>query len=163
MNPNLEQYLYRAEEQYLQSNELDDYRGYLAQFAEKVKVYEIIREQEIFLFKILADELQEQYPEERSQVLCEAISQWSLVLKYCCMAMILDNPEYLTARVDHWLRELISLRAEPQMDQLLYTTLVEILPEVLLDEQVALIQPFIEQVKELSGLTSESAQLLEIG
>ena len=163
MNPNLEQYLYRAEEQYLQSNELDDYRGYLAQFAEKVKVYEIIREQEIFLFKILADELQEQYPEERSQVLCEAISQWSLVLKYCCMAMILDNPEYLESRIDHWLRELILLREEPQMDNMLYTVLVEILPEVLLDEQVALIQPFLEQVKDLSGLTSDLEQLLKIG
>ena len=163
MNPNLEQYLYRAEEQYLQSNELDDYRGYLAQLSEKVKVYEIIREQEIFLFKILADELPEQYPEERSQVLCEAISQWSLVLKYCCMAMILDNPEYLESRIDHWLRELILLREEPQMDNMLYTVLVEILPEVLLDEQVALIQPFLEQVKDLSGLTSDLEQLLKIG
>lgn len=163
MNPKLEKFLYLAEEQYLQSGELEEYQHFLQQLTKKVEVYELLREQEVFLFKILADELQEQYPDERTQVLSEAISQWSLVLKYCAMAMILDNPHYLAARIDGWLRELMQLRSIPKIDEILYSTLVEILPEVLLDEQIALIQPYVDQVKELSGLPSETTQLVEVG
>lgn len=163
MNPKLENFLNLAEEQYLGVDQMDNYRSYLATLAQKIEVYEILRDQEVFLFKILADELEEQYPDERSNVMCEAISQWSLVLKYCAMAMILDNPEYLSIRVDNWLRELIELRNIPQIDKILYETLGEILPEVLLDEQIALLHPYLEQVKELSEVSSPSSQLLGIG
>lgn len=160
MNITLEKFINLAEEQYLPADEIENYRGYLAQLGQKVQVYEIIRDQEVFLFKILADELQEKYPDERSDLMIEVITQWSLVLKYCAMAMILDNPDYLSTRVDNWIRELIHLRSIPQMDKILYGTLIEILPEVLLDEQIALIQPYLDQVKDLSELGAKSSPLL---
>ena len=162
MNPTFEKFLNLAEEQYLPCNEVENYRGYLASLEKKVEVYEIVRDQEVFLFQILADKLQEKYPDERHNMLCEAISQWSLVLKYCAMAMILDNSEYLSMRIDNWLRELIQLRSIPQLDKILYETLVEILPEVLLDEQIYLIQPYLDQVKVLSEVGATASQLLGI-
>ena len=161
MNPTLEKFLYLAEEQYLQADQIADYRTYLASLAKKVEVYELMRQNEVEIFKILASDLQEKYPDERSSILCEALSQWSLVLKYCCMAMILDNPDYLSTRVENWLRELIQLRSIPQMDDMLYATLIEILPEFLIDAQIDLLKPFLEQVKDSVLSHAETAQLLE--
>ena len=166
MNPKLDRFLYLGEEQYLQSSELADYQAYLAELEKKVKVYEIVRDQEVFIFKILATELQEKYPEERSHIICEAISQWSLVLKYCCTAMLLDNPEYLESRVENWLKELIQLRAVPQMDEILYDTLVEVLPEVLTDAETAFLKPYLEQIQKAIGLAEEleePEELLSLG
>ena len=163
MNPKLDRFLYLGEEQYLQSGEIADYQAYLANLERKVKVYETVRDREVYLFEILATELQEQYPEERSYVICEAISQWSLILKYCCTAMLLDNVEYLESRVENWLKELIKLRSIPQMDEMLYTTLVEVLPEVLIDEELALLMPYLEQVQQAISPTQDSETLLSLG
>lgn len=164
MNPKLEKLLYLAEEQYLQSDQIETYNRFLAQLAEKVTVYETLRDQEIFVFKILADELQEEYPDETSPVLGEALSQWSLVLKYCSMAMLVDNRNYLTARIDNWLKEQIQMRAMPEMDKLLYDTLIEVLPEILLDQQVALIQPYLQHVNSLIELDAKKSEpLLAVG
>ena len=163
MNPKIDRFLYLGEEQYLQSSELAEYQAYLATLEKKVKVYEIVRDQEVYLFEILATELQEKYPEERSHVICEAISQWSLILKYCCTAMLLDNPEYLESRVDNWLKDLIQLRAIPQMDSILYDTLVEVLPEVLTDEETSFLKPYLEQIQQAIGLSQESEELLSLG
>lgn len=160
MNPKLDKFLYLAEEQYLQSPEIEDYKKFLVELAEKVYVYEVMRDKEEFLFNILADELQEAYPDERSQVLGEALTQWSIVLRYCCMAMILDNPEYLSLRLDNWVRDNIELRSSPAMDKLLYETLIEILPEVLIDEQCALLMPYLDQVQSLAGLEAKEETLL---
>ena len=163
MNPKLDRFLYLGEEQYLQSSELSNYQDYLAQIESKVRVYETIRNREVYIFEILATELQEKYPEDRSHLICEAISQWSLILKYCCTAMLLDNPEYLESRVDNWLKDLIQLRSIPQMDEMLYSTLEEVLPEVLTDEETAWLKPYLEQIQKSIGLAQDSEALLSLG
>ncbi|NJN23185.1 MAG: hypothetical protein HC810_00645 [Acaryochloridaceae cyanobacterium RL_2_7] len=162
MNPKLNQYLYLGEEQYLQSSELKEYQSYLSQLEEKVKVYEIVRDKEIFLFKILATELQERYPEERTSLLSESLSQWSLVLKTCCTAMLLDNEKYLEARVENWLKERIKNREVPQIDETLYETLIDILPEILTDIELSFLQPYLKQLQTSMGFGSENQELLAV-
>ena len=163
MNPTLSEFLYLGEDQYLSNENLDEYQAYLSQLEKKVRVYEIIRDQEVFLFNIVATELQESYPEERSHIICEAISQWSLILKYACTAMVLDNAEYLVARSENWLKELIKLRSIPKIDEILYQTLIEILPEVLTDEEKGFLTPYLEQVWQAVRGSSESEELLVLG
>lgn len=163
MNPNLDKFLYQGEDQYLSGDELVEYQAYLSQLEMKVKVYEIIRDQEVFIFKILATELQEKYPEERTHLLSEALSQWSLILKYACTAMVLDNSEYLASRANNWLKELVQLRSIPDMDNILYQTLVEVLPEVLTDDENALLLPYLKQINECITIKEDSEELLAIG
>ena len=159
MNPKLNRFLCLGEEQYLQSGEVQDYQAYLSQLGEKVKVYERIRDKEVFLFKILASEVQERYPEERSSLISEALTQWSLILKTCCTAMLLDNTEYLEARAENWLKAWLQNRDIPQIDELIYNNLLEILPEVLMDGEVSCLKPYLERMWHLIGMQSESQTL----
>lgn len=146
MYPEIETLLYKAEDHYLQPLEVELFRRQAQSLAQRLETYELVREQEIAIFQPIADQLLEIYPQQEKAVE-RALKHWLTVWRYCAMAMLLNNSEFLQQRLLEWLTELVQARQTLAIETSLYQLLQRHLQELLSEEQWGLLQPFLEQAK----------------
>ena len=119
----------------------------------------MLRTQEINIFQSVANEILKSFPQEQQETLERVLKHWLSVLRYCAMAMLMNNPEFLQRRVLEWLVDLVQVHQTQKIDMALYQSLQSQLQNLLTDQQLALLQPFLEQAKETLLGTSGSIQL----
>jgi len=147
MQPELEAFLYEAEERYLSKEEIKNFQENIQLFKQRLATYENLREQEIEIFQPVADKLLAKFPEDNPKILEKAIKHWLSVMRYGAMAMLLNNPEYFQRRLLEWLTPTIKANQLETVEKTLYDLLQKQLKEALPEEQLTLIQPFLEQAK----------------
>ncbi|MBR8827939.1 MAG: phycobilisome protein [Gomphosphaeria aponina SAG 52.96 = DSM 107014] len=147
MQPELEAFLYEAEERYLSQEEIQDFQAHIDRFKQRLATYENLREGEIAIFQPVADRLSEKFPTEKDDILEQALKHWLAVMRYSAMAMLLNNPEFLQRRLLEWLTPSIQAHQLETVEKKLYELLQKQLKELLPEEQLALMQPFLEQAK----------------
>ncbi|MGK7872230.1 MAG: phycobilisome protein [Xenococcaceae cyanobacterium] len=160
MHPDIEELLYKAEEEYLQTPEIELFKHHVASLAQRLETYECLRDQEIAIFQTVADRLLEAFPQENPQLLERALKHWLSVLRYCAMAMLLNNPEFLERRLLEWLGDLVQAHQMESLETKLCQLLLSRLKEVLSEQQLALVQPFLEQAQ--TTLLGDNA-LIQVG
>ncbi len=147
MQSDLKAILHKAEEHYLTKPEIIVFQNHVASLAQRLETYESLRDQEITIFQPIAEELVRAYPQKNPQLIEKAIKHWLAVMRYCAMAMLLNNPEYLQRRILEWLTEMVQAHQIQSVENTIYNLLLLRLKKVLSQQQLALLQPFLAQVQ----------------
>lgn len=147
MHPHLRTLLYDSEISYLQTPQLKELRTQVVSLQERLGVYEHLRDREIAIFQPIADRLEQDFASENPKTLESALRHWLSVMRYCSMAMLLDNPEFLQHRLLEWLTDVVKAHQMEAIETHLYGLLQEQLSLVLSQPELAAIQPFLEQAR----------------
>ncbi|MBE9170843.1 phycobilisome protein [Pleurocapsales cyanobacterium LEGE 06147] len=147
MQSDIETLVHKAEEDYLKQSDIELFRQQAASMQKCLETYECLRDREIAIFQPIVEQLVKTYPQENPQLLEKVLKHWLSVLRYCAMAMLLKNPEYLEYRILEWLSDIVKAHQMQSLESTLYELLFSRLSEVLTKEQLSLLQPFLEQAR----------------
>jgi len=147
MQAELNELLVQAENRYLQTEELLGFKSYAETLAQRLKIYEFLRDREVVIFQPIADQISIIFPQEKQERLEQVLQQWILILRHSAMAMLLNDSEYLQRRVLDWLSGLVQAHDTQSIDTQVYQLLNTRLNELLSTKALVFIQPFLEQVK----------------
>jgi hypothetical protein len=145
MHTDFENFLHKAEDHYLSNPEMLVFRHHVTTLRERLKTYEILRDQEVQIFQPIADQLLESLGQEQVAVLERALKQWIAILRYGAMAMLLNSPEYLDRHLLEWLTDIVKVHQMQAISQQINQLLQARLLEVLTPRQMTLLQPFLAQ------------------
>lgn len=149
MNSKLEALFEQPEKRYLNAADLSILSQYVSSIPERLKVYRLLRDQEVVLLQPVADLLQQQQPDLSATVLERSLRNGLLVLRYAALAMLMDDPAYVSARLQSWLPEMIQSYDSQAVDLALCELLSQRLAQLLLLPQFNLLRPSLEQAKSL--------------
>ncbi len=147
MQAELNELLVQAENRYLQTEELLGFKSYAETLAQRLKIYEFLRDREIVIFQPIADQIQTIFPQEKQERLEQILQQWILIFRHSAMAMLLNDSKYLQERVIDWLSGLVQAHNSQVIDTQVYQLLNARLNELLSPKALIFLQPFLEQVK----------------
>lgn len=147
MQTELTELLVQAENRYLQTEELQGFKSYAETLAQRLKIYEFLRDREVVIFQPVADQISVIFPQEKQERLEQVLQQWILILRHSAMAMLLNDSEYLQRRVIDWLSGIVQAHNTQAIDTQVYQLLNTRLNELLSAKAMVFIQPFLEQVK----------------
>lgn len=144
MNETIQSLLYDADERYLKAGDIVAFKNYTSSLSQRLETYELLRDKEIVIFQPIANQLLTSFPDQQ-QDLEHSLKNWLAVLRYCAMAMLLNNPEFLERRLLEWLTDIVRVHQIQAIDTALYKALQKQLPQLLADKQYSLLQPFLTQ------------------
>lgn len=144
MHPKIEALMEEAENRYLKPEEMEAFKQYAISIVQSLKVYESLRDKEVEIFQPVADRLVQAFPQTQQEILERVLKHWLLVLRYCAMAMLLNDREYLQRRLLDWLQGLVKTHQTAEIEAALYQLLQARLKELLSPQALALLQPFLE-------------------
>ena len=139
--------IYRAEAEYLSAKDLGIFKSQVLYLEERLRIYELLRTMETELFQHVANQIVQNFPDESELQVKQAIKHWVLVLRYCAMAMLSDDTQYLQQRILEWLPEQIEARETHELEGHLYSYLYKRLKKAMGTEDFSVIQPYLEQSK----------------
>lgn len=159
MYPEIKTLLYEAEHHYLQPKEIETFKAHVLSLADRLQTYEWLRENELAIFQPIAEELVAAFPLEKQTSLERALKHWLSVLRYCAMAMLLNNPEFLQRRLLEWLTDIVQVHQTQAIEMTIYQLLQDRLLEFLSSKHFALLQPYLTQAESTLLGTGNLAQL----
>ena len=149
MYPELEELADLAEERYLTQQEIETFKQHAASLSQRLELYETLRDRELEIFQPIANCLETTFPEEDQAVLEQALIHWLSVLRYCAMAMLANNPEFLRSQLSTWFQGLSQTRNRQAIESELYQSLQNQLKELLSDTAHQLIQPLLDFAEDI--------------
>ena len=159
MYPEIKILLNQAEQQYLQPQDIETFKHHVLSISTRLEAYELLRDNEVALIQPIADRLLSIFPQEKQENLVRALKHWLSVMRYCAMAMLLNNPEFLQRSLLEWLTDIVQVHQTQAIEMAIYELLQVHLPEYLNSEHMALVQPFLAQAEETLLGTGKLAQL----
>ncbi len=153
MHSEIKTLLYEAEERYLNLEEIETVKYYTLSLNQRLEVYELLRTQELTIFQSVADQLLKAFPQEPHETLERALKHWLSVLRYCGMAMLMNNFEFLQRRILDYLTDVVEVHQIQVIEGTLYQLLQSNLKEFLSDQQLALVQPFLAKAEKTLLIT----------
>lgn len=143
MIPKIQELINQAQDRYLATDELGLMESYVSSLPDRLKLYKFIRDREIDLLQAVADQVPAEIPNIAEADLEMGIKNLILVLRYCSMAMLLNDENFLKERLLNWLEGIMSMRDTRRLNETLYKLLNQGLRQSLSPNQLALIQPLI--------------------
>lgn len=151
MQSDIKNILHQAEESYLKDGDVKLFQTHVANLAKRLEIYELLRDREIEIFQPIADELLKIYPEENPQLIEKALKHWLSIMRYCGMATLLNNPEYLQRSILEWVTDMVRAHQMQSIENAIYDLLSSDLQRLLSQDKFALIEPFLEQTQAILG------------
>ena len=145
MDTALQSLIYAADDHYLSDADLDRFNRDVTSLGERLEAYEYIRDRELSILQPAVDYLTEEFLKSDAKLLERAVTHWLSILRYASMAMLLNNPEYLSRRLLEWLPDLVGVYALHDIELALYRLILVQLKSSLSPEQVALIKPYLDE------------------
>lgn len=162
MQSNFEDFLRAAEDHYLQPAEMNGFKQQVDALQDRLAVYEVMRDQELVIFQAIAGQLQKETFSNPQSDLEKVLTHWISVLRYSAMAMLMDQPQVLENQLG-WLADIVNgdefTAFHLQISELLH----QCLGSVLAEEQMALIEPFLQQVDTVLVSKSSKQELVALG
>lgn len=155
MHKDLQNFLHRAEDHYLQNPELMMFKYHTDRMAETLVIYELLRDKEIEIFQPVADGLVKKLADQDPHLIELALKHWLSVMRYCSMAMLLDNHEFLQHRILEWLTDQVAAKNLVPIETELYDLLEAQLEKTLKPDQMRFLRPFLEQAQKYILTPSE--------
>ncbi|WP_228056647.1 phycobilisome protein [Microcoleus sp. LEGE 07076] len=149
MHPEIEALLDRAENRFLKGEELILFKRQIATLSQRLKIYEFLREKEASIFQPVANKLQETFPDEKEETLERSLKHWLLVLRYCAMAMLLNDQNFLEQRLLDWVSGIVEAHQTTKIEATVCNLLQTRLKELLSEQARAILQPFFDQAKSM--------------
>jgi hypothetical protein len=147
MHSDIQALWYEAEDHYLQPQEIKVFKHYADSLGQRLETYKHLRDREIDIFQPIADRLSDTFPQVKEELLTRALKHWLAIMRYCAMAMLLNNPEFLQHRLLEWLSPQIEAYQLEEIESKLYEFLEISLQRLLSQKQLALLQPFLSQAQ----------------
>jgi hypothetical protein len=139
--------IYQAEAEYLTQKDLGIFKSQILYLSERLKIYEQIRDQETEIFQHVVNQIANNFPDEPESRVKRAVKHWLMILRYCGMAMLSNDSQYLEQRILAWLPEQIAAHQMQELEQNLYGYLYKRLKKSLDNDQFSILQPYLEQSK----------------
>ncbi|MCU0546253.1 MAG: phycobilisome protein [Oscillatoriaceae cyanobacterium Prado104] len=149
MHPEIEELLDRAENRFLKTEELTAFKRHAANLAQRLKIYEFLREKETNIFQPVANKLQETFPNEQQENLERSLKHWLLILRYCGMAMLLNDRNFLEQRLQEWLSGIVNAHETQKIEAAVCHLLQTRIKEILSDQARAILQPFLDDAQSM--------------
>ena len=149
MHPEIEALLDQAETRFLKGEEIIAFKRQAATLAQRLKIYEFLREKEATIFQPVANKLQESFPNQKEETLERSLKHWVLVLRYCAMAMLLNDLDFLEQRLQDWVSGIVEAHQTQKVEATVCTLLETRLKELLSEQARAILQPFLDQAKSM--------------
>ncbi len=140
-----------AGERYPHPEDLSLLTQYVASIPERLKTYQWLRDQEITLLQKVADQLEERLPEASEAALERSLRNGALVLRYCAIGMLVNDPSLVRDRISSWLSDSLSLDHSPS-DAMVYRLMTQHLNQLLSASQQLLFHPMFMVATDLLGL-----------
>lgn len=156
MNPKLDALFNEPEKRYLNADELSVLSQYVSSIPERMKVYRLLRDQEVTLLQPVADALQQQMPELTEAVLERSVRNGLLILRYAAMAMLMDDEQFVDNRLQGWLPEIAKAYNTQAVDQKLFEFLSQRLAQTLPPQQMSLLKPCLAKAQALLSSNRET-------
>jgi hypothetical protein len=137
--------IYQAEAEYLAQKDLGIFKSQILYLSERLKIYEQIRDQETEIFQHVVNQMVNNFPDEPESRVKRAVKHWLMILRYCGMAMLSNDSQYLEQRILAWLPEQIAAHQMQELEQNLFGYLHKRLKKILGNEQFSILQPYLEQ------------------
>ncbi len=141
MHQHLETLFDEAENRYLKPEELKLLSQYVESLPQRMEAYRLLRDQEIELMQHVADQLQAALPQEKTEALERSIKNALLMLRYCAMAMLLNDESFVVERLLGWLSRTMQAYDSQKIDTTLYRLLNQRLTQVFSPQQMSLLSP----------------------
>ncbi len=148
MNTEMRSLLYKAEADYLQHQDLEQFQNYINSLKSRKAVYELLRDKELQIFQPIADELVAAFPNQEQAKVYQTIKNWVSVMRCCAMAMLLNDSKYLKERLLDWLAPQVQAYQLQALDKKLFSLLQAQLQQHLAEKPFALLEPFVEQARQ---------------
>lgn len=141
MHPQIDTIFDNAEKRYLKPEELDVLNQYVDSLPGRLETYRILRDQEVDILQPVADQLQAALPNEKQEDLERSIKNALLMLRYCAMAMLLNDESFVQDRLLSWLEKSAQVYKTYSIDSTLYRLLNQRLSQTLTPQQLNLLKP----------------------
>jgi hypothetical protein len=143
MIPKIQDLISQAQDRYLAAEEIDLMESYISSLPNRLSLYKLIRDREIDILQEVADQAPKELPNITVEELEMGIKNLILVLRYCSMAMLLNDEGFLKERLLDWLEGIMSMRNMRRLNEVLYKLLNQGLNKQFSPAQMSLIQPLI--------------------
>ena len=143
MIPKIQELISQAQDRYLVTDELDLMESYISSLPDRLKLYKLIRDREINILQEVADQVPKEMPNVTVEDLEMGIKNLILVLRYCSMAMLLNDQNFLKQRLLNWLEGIMSMRDMRRLNETLYKLLNQGLRQHFSPTQLDMFQPLI--------------------
>jgi hypothetical protein len=143
MNTETKNLVYQAESRYLTPQELGVFDRKVESMAKRLSLYKLLRDREIKIVQAVADQIEVQMPKADPNTLELGIKNLLLVMRYCAMSILTDNPAFLKTRLLDWLEQVTPAYEMKAVNVTLYKLLNQTLKKELNSEQLILLQPLI--------------------
>lgn len=143
MHPQIAAIFEEAESRYLKAEELKTLSHYVDSLPERLEAYRQLQEKELDVMQVVADRLQDGFPQEDTQMLERSIKNALLMLRYCALAMLLDNEFFVKERLLSWLRSTQQTYNTQTIDATLHKLLNLQLSQALSSQQMSLLKPLL--------------------
>lgn len=148
MYPTLLELIHQAESQYLQPEEIENLKTETSTLKQRMNLYKSLRDQEINIFQDVANQLVEKYTEDKIPLIQSSIHQWITISRYCAMAMLLNNQEFLERRLLEWLTDIVEAHQASSISDSLHTLLLNKLRKLFAEKDLVYIKPFLAQAND---------------
>ena len=166
MNPQLEILFSEPEKAYLRPDDLNALSRFVSSLPERINFYRRLRNEELTLMQATANALEKQFPQESEERLKRSLQNGILLLRCAAMAMLMDDPSFVTRRLGSWLPDIVAAYDIQTIDTALYQLIKQQIAERFTSQQTILLFPGInaaqalfasaEQEEEETDLTSET-------
>lgn len=147
MNTETKNLVYQAESRYLTPQELGVFDSNVKSMPKRLSLYKLLRDREVKIVQEVADRIEAQMPTADPTILELGIKNLLLVLRYCAMSILTDNPTLLKTRLLDWLDQVTPAYDMKSVNAALYELLNQTLKKELTSEQLALLQPLVNTAK----------------
>ena len=141
MHPELDKILNEAESRYLKPEELKSLSQYVSSLPARLETYRQLQEKELEIMQAVASQLEAQLPQEKTSDLERSIQNAILMLRYCAMAMLINDESLVKERLLGWLDGIIETYDSSSRDSKLYRLLNQQLSQALTKQQLSLLKP----------------------
>ncbi|WP_088891902.1 hypothetical protein [Leptolyngbya ohadii] len=152
----LDSVFHDAENRYLKPEELKNLSQYVSSLPERLQIYRTLRDREIDILQWAADQLQAAMPQENPELLERSVKGAILMLRYCAMAMLMNDDRIVRERYVGWFSELSEVYGMKAIDATLYQYLNQRLNQILGSRAMTLLEPILSLAQ---GRELETASL----
>ena len=163
VNPQLETLFSEPEKAYLRPDELNALSRFVSSLPERINFYRRLRNDELALMQAVADALEQQFPQESKERLTRSLQNGILLLRCAAMAMLIDNPDFVSRRLGAWLPEMVAAYDTYAIDTALYQLIKQHLAERFSTPQTSLLFPGINAAQALLSSASTEAEETLVG
>jgi Phycobilisome protein len=147
MNAELKAIIEQAQDRYLKADDLLALESFISSLPERLSLYRTLRDREISILQLVANQLEAEIPNAEIKQLETAIKYLSLLHRYSAMAMLMQDRDLVDRRLLKWLGQVASLQETQSLDQTMFRLFNQVLNKELSHSQIELLNPFLTQAK----------------